>query len=71
MGNCSNCRHWRPHAGAPTNMVCGRITSGAIAGGGPRLMLDRVANSEPEQPLRMETPGDYGCVLFEAGAERQ
>ena len=25
MNTCANCRHWRPHAGAPTNRVCGLI----------------------------------------------
>jgi len=25
VNTCANCRHWRPHAGNPTNMVCGLI----------------------------------------------
>ena len=27
MNTCANCRHWRPHAGSPTNMACGLIGS--------------------------------------------
>ena len=68
MGTCANCLHWRPHAGSPTNMVCSRITSAPASGAQPRLMLDLVTPRDPDVPLRMATPKEFGCILFETGS---
>ena len=66
MGTCANCKHWRPHAGSPTNMVCGQVTRA------PRtqrpaatLMPDLAERRNPDVPLVMATSPDYGCVLYE------
>ena len=58
---CSNCRHWRPHAGSPTNMVCGAIGSGGAAGGGPVIVADCATPAIPSEPAVLATPGDFGC----------
>ena len=68
MGTCANCRHWTPHAGSPTGMVCGTITSTRSGANTPALMLDRVADNEAQEPLRMATAKDFGCVLHDTGA---
>ena len=57
---CSNCRHWRPHAGSPTNMVCGAIhTSGSA--GGPVIVADRTTPAAAGEPMVLATPADFGC----------
>ena len=71
MGQCAQCRHWRPHAGSPTNMVCTRIGSAPSDEKTPRLMLDLVVHKDPETPLRMATPSHFGCTLYEESLDQR
>ena len=61
-GTCANCRHWRPHAGSPTNMVCGVINSHADKGGGPVIVTDRADGAKAAEPMVLATPGNFGCT---------
>ena len=63
MSTCANCRHWRPHAGSPTNMVCGIIRSNPNAS--PRIILDLVRPEPAGYPMVLATASDFGCVLYE------
>ena len=65
---CSNCRHWRPHAGSPTNMVCGAIRSGGAGGGGPVIVADRPTPAVPGEPVVLATPANFGCNRHSTGA---
>ena len=66
MGTCANCKHWRPHAGSPTNMVCGRMpTTADAAGPTARPILDLTEGNDPGVAVRMATSKDYRCVLYE------
>ena len=55
MNTCANCRHRRPHAGSPTNMVCGLIRSNTHS---PilRIILDLVHQKPADHPMVLATP---------------
>ena len=65
MNTCSNCRHWRPHAGSPTNMVCGLIRSTNTQQSHPRVILDLVHQKPADYPMVLATPASFGCRLYE------
>ena len=68
IGKCANCRHWQPHAGSPTNMICGIIRSTSPASG-PRVILDLIRQKPAaDHPMALATPADFGCVLYDDGA---
>ena len=63
MNTCANCRHWRPHAGSPTTMICGRIRSASNAS--PRIILDIKRQKPANYPMVLATPSSFGCSLHE------
>ena len=63
MNTCANCRHWRPHAGSPTNMVCSLIRSAPNTS--PRVILDLIQPRPADYPMILATPSTFGCLLYE------
>ena len=64
MNTGANCRHRRPHAGSPTNMVCGLIGSNNHSPI-PCIILDLVHQKPADYPMVLATPSSFGCLLHE------
>ena len=65
---CSSCRHWWPHAGSPTNRVCGAIHTSGAAGRGPVIVADRTTPAAAGKRMVLATPGDFGCNRYSVAA---
>jgi len=64
VNTCANCRHWRPHAGTPTNRVCGLIRQQRRQRSPAHHPRPRAAEA-CRPPMVLATPSGFGCSLYE------